>query len=578
MKAGKQKTKHTAVQPGVASRIPWMWLVAAAVALFVLMQIYDPALNGPFVFDDQYLAFQDAGFLQTGVTSFSPTSRPLTNFSYWLNLRYFGMTSTYSFHLTNVIFHFLNGLLIFAAVRKLLEYAGQPAGRVNIPAAVAALVFLLHPVQTESVAYVAGRSESFSLIWFLSAYTLFLYNRRGGIGWGASLGVIVLFGAAFLSKEHTAVLPALLILTDIFFPEGKPVETIKRNWRLYAPMLVMAAAGAVLVVKVLAKAETAGFGMKDLPWHHYFFTQWRAVWVYLRLFVLPFDLNADYDFAISRTPFDHLAILGLLGLLALIAVAFRYRNRYPLVLFGLLMFLLLLAPTSSIVPIRDPLAERRMYLPFLGLLLVGVDFYRQWNAAQGTKLTAMGVVLALLSGLTFWRAAVWGNEEQLWKDTVSKSAGKSRPHFQLAMVYFEQKRCAEAVKEFAETERVSTEKAYSLYVDWGLAYDCLNQQELALQKFHQAVAIQTNGHTRSLVGMALGKLQRYAESLEELNEAAKLEPNYDMTYYYRGVVYLLTNNLDKAQADFEKCLSISPNNEQARKNLDQVLRRKGILK
>jgi len=577
MKAAKQKTKHAAATPGVASRIPWMWLAAAAVTLFVLVQIYGPALNGPFVFDDQYLRFQDEGFLQAGVTTLSPTTRPLTDFSYWVNLRFFGM-ETYTYHLANVLFHFLNGLLIFAAVRKLLEFAGQPAGRVNIPAAIAALVFLLHPVQTESVAYVAGRSESFSLVWFLSAYTLFLYKRQGGIGWIASIGVLTLFGAAFLSKEHTAALPALLVLTDVFFPEGKPVETIKRNWRLYAPMVVMGAVGTALVVQVLAKADTAGFAMKDLPWHHYFFTQWRVVWVYLRLFVLPIDLNADYDFAISRSPFDQLAIVGLLAMIGLVAAAFRYRKRYPLALFGLLMFLLLLAPTSSIVPIRDPIAERRMYLPFLGLLLMGIDFFRQWNAAQGTKLTAVGIILFLLSGLTFWRAAIWGNEEQLWKDTVAKSPGKSRPRFQLAMVYFEQRRCAEAVKEFAETERVSKEKEYSLYVDWGLAYDCLNQQEFALQKFHQAVAIKTTGLTRAYVGMALGKLQRYAESVEELNEAAKLEPNYDMTYYYRGVVYLLTNDLDKAQADFEKTLSLSPNNEPARKNLDQILRRKGILK
>jgi tetratricopeptide (TPR) repeat protein len=329
------------------------------------------------------------------------------------------------------------------------------------------------------------------------------------------------------------------------------------------------------VAQVLAKADTAGFGMKDLPWHHYFFTQWRALWVYLKLFVLPTSLNADYDFAISRSPVDHLAILGLIALLALIAIAFRYRKQYPLVLFGLLVFLLLAAPTSSIVPIKDPLAERRLYLPFLGLLVAGCDILRRLNVSSGAKVAAMVAVLLVFSWQTFARAAVWGNPEQLWLDTVSKSPGKSRPRFQLAMIYFESRRCAEAVKEFAETERVSTEKEYSLYVDWGLAYDCLNQQELALQKFHQAVAMKTNAHTRSLVGMALGKLRRYPESIDELDAAAKLEPNYDMTYYYRGVVYMLTNDLNKAQADFEKVLAISPSNEQARKNLDNVLRRKG---
>jgi protein O-mannosyl-transferase len=573
MKAGK-KTKGAAAEASAFNWTPWIWFAGLATLLYILMQIYGPALNGPFVFDDDYLRFRDPDFLATGVTSFSPTSRPLTNFSYWVNLKYFGL-EPYTYHVGNVLFHFLNGLLIFAAVRKLLQYGGAPVFGINLSAALAALFFLLHPVQTESVAYVAGRSESFSLIWFLSAYTVFLYKRKGGIGWGAAAAVIVLFGAAFLSKEHTAVLPALLVLTDIFFPEGTPVETLKRNWRLYLPMIVVGAAGVAVVAQVLAKADTAGFGMKDLPWHHYFFTQWRALWVYLKLFVLPVGLNADHDFAISRSPVDHLAILGLIALLALVAVAFRYRKQYPLVLFGLLVFLLLAAPTSSIVPIKDTLAERRLYLPFLGLLIAGCDILRRLNVPSGSKVAAILVVLLVFSWQTFGRAAVWGNAEQLWLDTVSKSPGKSRPRFQLAMIYFESQRCAEAVKEFAETERISTEKEYSLYVDWGLAYDCLNQQELALQKFHQAVAMKTNAHTRSLVGMALGKLRRYPEALDELDAAAKLEPNYDMTYYYRGVVYMLTNDLNKAQADFEKVLSISPGNEQARKNLDNVLRRKG---
>src|SRR5262249_2157756 len=154
-------------------------------------------------------------------------------------------------------------------------------------------------------------------------------------------------------------------------------EGVKRNWRLYGLVILGSAGGAFYVLNVLRQSGSAGFAMKDLTWPQYFFTQCRVIWTYLRMYVLPIGLNLDPDVPISKTILDHGAVFGLLGLLAAVGLAIYYRKRYPLASFGFLATLLLLAPTSSIAPLRDPQAEHRLYLPFIGLLLITAEVLRR---------------------------------------------------------------------------------------------------------------------------------------------------------------------------------------------------------
>ncbi|MCZ2150897.1 MAG: tetratricopeptide repeat protein [Bryobacterales bacterium] len=574
MKAAKHKPAVKVEPQAQPAAGLWVWLLGCF-ALPAALAAYWPAVNGPFVFDDEYLPFRDPGFLKTGIRSLSPTARPLMNLSFWLNLRLFG-PEPFSYHVINILLHFINTGLAFLAIRKILEMAKVEENRRVLLAVFAAGVFLLHPVQTESVAYVAGRSESFSLLFFLSSFTLFLYKREGGIGWPAAAGVIALFGAAFLSKEHTAVLPALLLWTDWWFAEKRPVEAVRANWRLYAPMAAASVAGMWVVWRVLVEANTAGFGMKNLAWYEYFYTQWRAIWIYLRLFVLPVGLNADYGFPISHSPLEHGSIVGLLGLAALLGAAFYYRKRYPLAFYGLVVFLLLLAPTSSIVPIKDAVAERRLYLPFIGLLLVVCDFARTLTISRGSQLAAAGGILFVLGGLTYGRAAVWSDPVRLWEDTIAHSPGNSRAHFHLAMVYFEQQRYEEALKKFEDAARTGqTEYTYTLLIDWGLTHDALGQTEKALEKFRAAAKIENTAHAHSLIGMCLAKLKEPGAALGELNQAIALDPGYDNGYTYRGNVYRMLNELQRAEEDYRKALAINPGSQAARQNLDAVLRQRG---
>ena len=296
----------------------------------------------------------------------------------------------------------------------------------------AAALFLLHPVQTESVAYVASRSETLSVFFFLAAFAVFIYRETTTVTTPRTLAILVLFVLACASKEHAAVLPALLMLTDYYFITPFRLAGIRRNARLYAPIAIAGVAGVAFVFTILQRATTAGFGIKEFTWYEYLFTQFKVIWLYLRLYIAPYGLNGDYEYPVSHNLLEPGSILGLVGLLALAVLAWRFRREYPLASFGYFGFLILLAPTSSVVPIKDVAVERRLYLPFICLLLITVDFIRRWNASRGLVAGALTAVCAVAAVASYQRNQVWGSALAFWQDTAAKSPTNARAQFQLA--------------------------------------------------------------------------------------------------------------------------------------------------
>lgn len=564
--------KSHAVAPAAVAqaqpRTPWGWYAAiAAAATVVALWAYGPSLHGPFLFDDSFLPFalpNSGEPLRNWVYGI----RPLLMFTYWFNARLSG-EDTFSYHVLNVLFHCAASGILFLVVRRLLAWSGLETARLNLLAGFAAAVFLLHPVQAESVAYLAGRSETLSVLLFLAAYAVFLYRRDQAVSWLTAAAVLALFGAALLSKEHTIVLPALLLLTDFWWNPGFSFEGIRRNWRLYLPMAVAAVGGAVYFLPILLQASTAGFRLKDLTWYQYFFTECRALFVYLWLFLFPSHQSADWNFPMSRTILDRGALIGLLVLAALAGLAWLYRRKYRLASFGFFAFLLLMAPTSSILPIRDAVAERRLYLSMLGLLLIAVEFLARLKIARRTLATACVVVVVIFAGMTYARAEVWSSELTLWGDTTQKSPENWRAHFQLASAYYNLGRCAEAASEYQKTAQLETPD-YNLLVNWGLAYDCLSQPDNALARLRQAAALEPTAHVYSQIGMIYGKRAQWTEAMEALAKAQQIDPGFAPTYVYQGLVRLATNQPEAAVQDFQRALAIDPTLQQAKDGLAQA--------
>lgn len=534
----------------------WTYWLAGLAAVLAVFVAYSPALDGPFLLDDSYLPYTQPQFAGLPALAWMKGVRPLLMMTYWFNFQLSG-ASTGSYHFVNLFLHILNGLLIFLIVRKVLTWSGAAGRTRELLAGFAAGLFLLHPLQTESVSYVAGRSETLSVFFFLAAFTVFVYRRDTSASFSVAAAVLVLLGAACLSKEHAVVLPALLLLTDYYWNPGFSLTGIRRNWRLYAPIVVVTAAGLAFVWKILSTATTAGFGMPDLTWYQYFFTECRAVWHYLWLFIFPFGQNIDHDFAVSRNLLDHAAILGLAALFALIAAAWMFRRRFPLESYGLFTFLLLLAPTSSFVPIRDTLVERRMYLPFIGLLFVTAGLLRRWKTSQTTLAVSLSAVLLAAAGLTFQRNQLWSNAVSIWQDSVSKSPNKFRPRFQFAYANYNAGQCSEAVAQFEQAAKLE-KPDFSLFVDWALAYDCAGNPSAAIDKLNQAAALEKSAHVYSQIGMEYAKERQYALALDALATAAALDPNFAMTYFYRGNIYAIQGNKARATEEYRHAQALDP--------------------
>ncbi|HTB11748.1 MAG TPA: tetratricopeptide repeat protein [Bryobacteraceae bacterium] len=565
MKKQKRPVTKAAEQPAPAavSWLPpwWTWLIGLG-SLFLVFEAYGPALHSAFVLDDVYLPYADVDAPRLHLTDWLRYPRPLLMFSYWLNYQS-GAEDPHVYHTTNVLLHFLVSTVVLLIAWRLLEWVGV-SGRMRTALAVfAGGLFLLHPLQTESVAYVASRSEVLSVLFYYSAFAVFIYSNRDRMSWLRAISIVVLFGAAAATKEHTLTLPVLILLTDFFWHRGG----MRKNAVLYGLLAVACAAGGVVVGKVLFGANTAGFNLKDLSPVSYFFTQCRVVWIYVRMFFLPYGQNVDPDVALSTGPAPA-AIFGLIAMLAVAVAAWVYRKRWPLASFGVFVFLLLIAPTSSVIPIRDVLAERRVYLPFLGLILIVLEPLRRLRFEQAVGASA--AVLVACTVLTYQRSDVWSTPLNLWQDSVAKSPGKVRPRFQLAFAQFRSGDCAAAVKNFDAASRLAPPD-YLLLVDWANALDCAGRETDAIGAFARAIELNGN-RPEAYVGLSAiyGKQRRAAEALNVLARAEAADPGVGQIYLNRGGVYEILGNYAGAIAEYRRAATIDTSNRAAREALKRL--------
>jgi len=573
MKSTKARKSKRPVAAAIAvaplpERRVWPYAAAVCIAVFAVFEVYWPAIRGPFLLDDSYLPYLLPGF-GPALRNWIGGVRPLLMFSYWLNFQHAGNEDTFAYHLVNVILHLFNGLFIFLAVRKVVSWAGVEKWQSAVFAIFAAGLFLFHPMQTESVSYIASRSETLSVFWVLAGFVVFLYRAGDALSIPRIVAVLALFAAAVLTKEHTAVFAAWLLLTDYFWNPGFSLQGIRRNWKLYAPIAIGSVLAFRFVGRVLNQSDSAGFGVKEFTWYQYFFTECRAIFHYLFMFILPVGQNIDEDFAISRTVFDHLAIVALIALAGITVVAWIYRRRFPLASYGWLTFLILIAPTSSFVPILDPYVERRLYLPFIGLLFIVIEFLRRWKTSRNVLIAALSLVLVAEAAATYQRNELWGNAIDIWKDSVAKSPRKVRPRFQLAFKYYQAGRCTDSVDEFGRAAQLEP-PTFSLLLDWALAYDCAGNSDEAIAKFTQASLIQKDAHVYSQLGMEYGKMGKYPQALDALAMAVKLDPTFAMTYFYLGNIHNVQGDRSRAVEEYQHAVALDPQNQPARDALARL--------
>jgi hypothetical protein len=259
----------------------WPWAAALA-ALVIVFGVYGPALNGAFVFDDRYLMFMSPAVAQRTFLDWITGNRPMLGLSYWLDYQHAG-TEPGSYHVTNVFLHLLTSVLVALICARFLTWAKVEGRRRDILAVFPGALFLLHPLQTESVTYVASRSEVLSVFFCFAAFALFLYKSDGSMKWPRALAIVVLFGAAVV-QEHTVILP--LACCSRITTEARSSQ----NAILYGMIALAGAAGGFVLRTLRRYADTADSGEGSFP--AYFYPMPRDLDV-CTVVLLPFGQNAD---------------------------------------------------------------------------------------------------------------------------------------------------------------------------------------------------------------------------------------------------------------------------------------------
>lgn len=466
-------------QPRVtlAGAAPPVWLNAIAVASLAVLTwvIYYPGLHGEFVFDDhnsiqQSLLVREIWPLTRFVTY---SNRPLVDFTYALNYAQ-GEYDTWWFHATNVAIHIGTAVVLyFLALRtlRLPTFAERYAPWSQPIAWAAATIFACHPLATETVAYVASRSEGLAGFFYLLTilmYVIAVSSDRAAIRNAARAAVLAGTLLAVASKEIAATIPLALVLYDYLFIAEGDLRSLRSRMAAMAPAfapLVVAAAYVGYRVFLSDRhftpyGQSAGFEFEQYTPLQYFSTQVGVLTHYLRMVVVPTGLTMDYDLALQKSPFAIAVLLPLAALAVLVFAAIRLRTTYPFFSFAVLFFLIVLAPTSSVMPLADLAVERRMYIPLAGFALLAAsaawDLSKAMLGHRGLALLAIVTIVAIGAGsaMTRARAVQWGDHLLLYEDAVRKSPGSPRVRLNLGVIHLNAGRYEEAHDVLFEAKRL----------------------------------------------------------------------------------------------------------------------------
>ena len=569
---------------------------------------YYRALEAPFLFDDRPAIDRNETIrqlwpptipLSPPVTGAGVAGRPLVNLSLALNFAASGLAPR-GYHATNILLHICATLTLWGLLRRTFQRTALKPDAEKLAGGIAFL-WSVHPLQTESVVCVVQRNELL-VGWF---YLLALYcfarsiDEPRGAWWRAAAIVAGLLGTA--SKEVMATAPLLVLLYDRTFVGGSFRTAWRDRWRFHLGLGSTWLLLAWLMQANDQRAGTVGFGLGVSSWH-YLLTQCNALLTYLKLSVWPHPLIADYgvDVVHSLTAVGGEAFV----VSALLAATVFALWRHPAIGWAAAAFFIVLAPSSSFVPLTtQPIAEHRMYLSLAAVLaLLVLALHRLCGR---TSLAATTAVVVAFAATTAARTRVYETEISLWSDTVAKSPGNARAEASLGGAFARAKRWPEALRHFelAVQQRPDYADAHNDYAtvlgETGRTADAVGHFETALRlkpddtdiRYNLGVALAQAGRPDEAVeqlqrvlqrtpdrvsalnnlGDALLKLGRPSEALVYFRRALELEPNSSAAHNNAGVALGALGQLREAIPHFEAALRENPNSAQTHYNLAQAL-------
>lgn len=565
------------------------WWPVLAIVLVTGM-VYANALKNEFLFDDLQTivelqrgggrgAFADILNLLQG----RPSYRPIRTASYAFDYALSGL-EPWGYHLANIVYHALTAVIVYLTARSLFD-------RIR-PALLTALLFAVHPIQTDAVTYMSGRRDVLSGLFVMAGFYLYTrYRATGRIGYLAVVLPVYVLG--FFSKESGIILPALCVAYDVLrhlYREEwtrQKAEPFRNVWAairgaawearwLYLPMAII---GGGLAAYVLLLVR--GTWQQDYHGGTFWFTlltMARVFSYYFKLLILPMTLNADYSynaFPVTTSwtdPSAWLAVLFLAGLWYAILVCTRVR---PVTAFGGAWFFLALLPVSQIIPHHEMMAEHFLYVASVGFAMAVVGLFDPLlDDLRRTKvLYPVGLlVFVLLSVRTVWRNSDWRDELTLWQKTVQTAPDSARARNNLGGAYLRLGQSVLAEAQLEAALRIKPDFA-SARANLGKLYMDRGDLDMAERELNAALTLgQHDAIPRLWMGVVLARKGEISEAEAQFRAAMDTSPYGAYAYNNLGVLFIRTGRLAEAEPLFREALRLMPDLTEARDNLARLSR------
>ena len=609
---------------GSKRNVSW-WQVPAAMALLAAAAVvtYWNSFRGPFVFDDRTWIVDNPTIRQLwppGPLLFPPSTvltggRPVLSLSLAINY-VLGGTEVWGYHAVNLAIHILAAWTLFGVVRRTLllpqlrdRFAAAPT-----PLALAiAVIWAVHPLQTAAVTYIVQRNEALvGLFYLLTLYCVIrgataassARNATGPKGcpvpchspltarlsspksthhvlWYAGAFVACLMG--MLTKEVMATAPLVVLLYDRTFLSGTFREALKQRWKLYVALAATWTAVVWELISTDFHSGTAGFGIKQFtPWS-YLLTEPDVIVHYLETAFWPAGLSLDYAWA-AATTVGEIVPAGLL-VVALLAVTCWAVVKSPAWGFLGAWFFLILAPTSSFIPIQDAAFDHRMYLPLaavisavvMAIFIVGRRCSLGRPATAAASLIAVGIPTVALAWSTIERNEVFRSEAAIWLDKCDK-----RPNNARAL-----KNAGEALNALGQSDRaieyyrraINADPIYVPAIN-NLAGALFDRRDAAgaIALYDKALAIKPDDQWVTInLAKTLSLQGKLAEAAERCGQALRLNPDFAQGHVVMAGILLRQGQAAKAVEECSLALRLKPDLPEGHYELANMLAMQGKL-
>lgn len=551
-------TQHHRAQ----EHFPWP---AVAIITLAGLAVYITSLSGAFIWDDvhfisnniylrspAYLPRIFTGDVAAGSGEIYNYYRPLTTVTYLFDFSFWSLIPV-GYHISGIFLHILAALAAYFFLRLIF--------RDNMVAFIAALLYVIHPIHTETVAYISGRPDSLAALTMLTCFISYLRQESGR---KSSRGVLTisLYILALLSRENSVVLPGLILLYHISF---------RRKIRLsrYLPLVGISIGYISIRSLLLDKAYVPTTIMGRLPGFFY------SLMGYIRLLVLPIDLHQEYGLTLFR--FDNYQVmLGvMLGMAGLILTIRSWVKRRELLFFSFCWFFIALSPVSGIYPIKAYIAEHWLYLPSIGFFTILAAGYVSLLRRDSRRLyfILIGIVVLLFYGiLTANQNRYFYEPMSFYERTLTYTPTSARMRNNLGNIYFTRGRVEDAVESYRKA--MELEPNYpNPYNNLGNVFYQAGQYDRAIPLFEKAIGLNPNyAAAYNNLGIIYCRRGDTARGIVLLKRSASLDPRDADTFYNLGVVYDMTGRLPEAVAAYRESLRLNPDSARARARLDQALK------